>query len=726
MRPPISLFSNSTYMKSVQLHTVSGPNTWKTMEQQLIVMRLPFNTEQLTSENQLLKLIDLIIDERLKSFVTNNFSNWSHQPCEVAVTGQLAGALAAGLQWLVGAGDSGYNAVRLCREDHYLEAAVSVRGPQIGMLAAKLALAAVETLSTGINYDSAPALEKLRIMWQREKPGQVTGPLLEEAKKRRIPYTIFDEANIIVLGYGNLQMRIQKSFSGKTSYIGVKLSANKEATKNMLSMFGVPVPFGKTVNDTSYLAHAISEVGYPLVIKPLNGNNGRGVTVNITNYQDALIAFHAAKHIAPKKKVIIERFIVGFDYRLLVVNNRFVAAVRRTPAMVTGNGYSTIAELVEQANADPKRGPGHTNSLTHITIDDTSLRLLAAKGYTIATILPPGEKVFLKEIGNISAGGIATNVTANVHSDNILTAERIAGIIGLDICGLDIISPDIAIPFSKNGASVVEVNSAPGLRLHLDPADGEPIDVAGLIMNMLFPAGTPLLIPIITIIATKDKALIGPLIASILAGNGFKTGLNMKSCVEIQQIPLNVNRLGYQDRTRLLLSDPTIDIAIMVCDPEDVDRHGLLFPYCNTALLPGSSQPDSVTIGGMVNRVVLDTLEPNGYLVVNATEMSIQEYKKIAVRHTALYILSPPNEAMSLHLSSGGLAAVLERDVVVLYHKQERTIIFEMAEIGNNTIDDDTLAAVLAAILTSSVYGVRPEQIYQSLSAYFTSESRYG
>ncbi|MEQ8424186.1 MAG: ATP-grasp domain-containing protein, partial [Cyclobacteriaceae bacterium] len=324
-------------------------------------------------------------------------------------------------------------------------------------------------------YDLEKDIQQMREIREAERLGPSTGSIIEEAENRGIPWIRLNRYSLCQLGYGANQKRIQATVTSQTSSIAVEIACDKEDTKFLLEQAEVPIPKGEIIKTEAGLKDAVQYVKYPLVVKPISGNHGRGITTNITNWDDALIAFETAKKVS--RSVIIEKYVEGEDYRLLVINYKLVAAAKRTPAHVVGDGKSTIKELIDKVNADPRRGYGHEKVLTQIDVNDLTLGILEEKGLTLESVPAKKEFVKLKDTANLSTGGTAEDVTDIVHPYNLFMAERIAKIVGLDICGIDIMTTDIGQPLPDTNGAVLEVNAGPGFRMHLAPAEGLPRNV---------------------------------------------------------------------------------------------------------------------------------------------------------------------------------------------------------------------------------------------------------
>ena len=372
----------------------------------------------------------------------------------------------------------------------------------------------IEEIKQRVNDD----VQEMRRIREQVRFGPSTSSLVEEAESRGIPYIRLNEHSLVQLGYGVYQKRIQATTTNNTNMISVDIAGNKDAAKKLLGEMGVPVPKGYLIREKDEIESVVRRIEYPVVIKPLDGNHGKGATVGISTLAEAEVAFEKAKDYS--RYVIVEKMLAGNDFRALVVNNRLIAVAERTPAHVVGNGKSTIQELIDETNADPRRGYGHENVLTEIEIDGQSERLLKLKNYTLETVLPKDEILHLKTTANLSTGGTAVDRTDEVHPENVFLFERIAKIVGLDIAGIDIIAPNVSEPLSENGGGIIEINAAPGFRMHLAPSEGIGRNVAEHVIDMLFPPGTPARVPIFAITGTNGKTTVTRFIAHILKGSG--------------------------------------------------------------------------------------------------------------------------------------------------------------------------------------------------------------
>lgn len=454
---------------------------------------------------------------------------------------------------------------------------------KVGIFAAKASVAIAEALIQGKDYDLAADIQEMRVLREQERLGPSTGSIVDEAKSRGIPWIRLNRNSLVQLGYGINQHRIRATVASTTSNIAVEIACDKEDTKNILEAASVPVPKGRIIIDEEDLQSACEKLGYPLVIKPINGNHGRGATIGIQNYEQAVEALAIAKKVS--RSVIVEQFIVGLDHRLLVINYKFVAAALRTPAAVVGDGKSNIQELIDIVNSDSRRGYGHEKVLTQIKIDEVSENILRDKNLSLESILAKDETLYLKATANLSTGGTSNDVTDIVHPDNIFMAERIARIVGLDICGIDIMTSDISQPVEDMRGAVLEVNAAPGFRMHLEPAEGLPRNVAAPVVDMLYPPGSNYRIPIIAITGTNGKTTTTRLIAHIMKTVGHKVGYTTTDGVYIQNRMMVRGDCTGPVSAEFVLKDPSVDFAVLECARGGILRAGLGFHKCDMAIV---------------------------------------------------------------------------------------------------------------------------------------------
>ncbi|HMP86711.1 MAG TPA: cyanophycin synthetase, partial [Lacibacter sp.] len=553
-------------MKIVEIKILRGPNYWSIRRHKLIQMKVDLEEmeERPTHHipgfrERLEQLLPSLYGHRCSVGAPGGFFQRVE---EGTWMGHVIEHIALELQTLAGM-DTGFGRTRGTGKPGEYFVVFSYMEEDAGYYAGKAAVRIAQALIDDASYDLQPDIQRLREIREDTRLGPSTGSIVEEAAKRGIPYIRLNKHSLVQLGYGVHQKRIRATIASTTSNIAVDIACDKEETKALLGAAEIPVPKGDVIRTLEGLKEAVDRLGYPIVIKPIDGNHGKGNTTNITNWEQATKAFEAAKHYS--RSVIVERFITGFDFRVLVINYKFICAALRTPASVVGDGVHTIQWLIDETNQDPRRGYGHEKVLTQITVDQFTQKMLDDAGYTLETIPTEGERVILKPTANLSTGGTSTDVTDEVHPANIFMFERIARIIGLDICGIDVMANDLRTPLQENKGAILEVNAAPGFRMHVEPAEGLARNVAEPVVDMLFPNRHNGRIPIIAITGTNGKTTTTRLTAHIAKSAGRKVGYTTSDGVYIQnQLMMRGDCTGPVS-SQFVLKDPTVDFAVLEC-----------------------------------------------------------------------------------------------------------------------------------------------------------------
>lgn len=627
--------------------------------------------------------------------------------------------------------DTGFGRTRGYGEKGVYNVVFSYIEESVGRYAAKAAVRICEALIAGDPYDLEEDIQRMRELRESERLGPSTGSIVLEAQSRGIPWIRLNKYSLVQLGYGANQKRIQATVTSETSSIGVELACDKEDTKYLLEQAEVEVPRGDIISRESGLEDACRYVGYPLVIKPIDGNHGRGITVDINSYKDALVAFKIAKEVS--RRVIVEKYITGEDYRLLVINNNFVAAAKRTPAHVVGDGKSTIEELVEEVNKDPRRGYGHEKVLTAITINDLTKTIIADAGYTVDSVLKEGERLILKDTANLSTGGTAEDVTDIVHPANVSMAERISKIIDLDICGIDVMTSDISQPLSDTGGAVLEVNAGPGFRMHLAPTSGLPRNVAAPVVDKLFPQkGDTGRIPIIAITGTNGKTTTSRLIAHIAKMNGQRVGYTTSDGVYIQNRMLMKGDCTGPASAEFVLKDPTVNFAVLECARGGLLRAGLGFKKCDVAIVTNVSA-DHLGLKGIhtieqlarVKAVIPETVLPDGYAILNADDDLVYEMRRNINCNLALFSMDENNPRIQALQRIGGITAIYENGYVTLCRGEWKMRLMKAENIpltyGGKALF--MIQNILPAIIAANVQGISIEDTKAALETFIPSAS---
>ena len=514
---------------------------------------------------------------------------------------------------------------------------------------------------------------------QRREFGPSTQSLVDAAKARDIPWIRLNRYSLVQLGYGTYQKRIQATVTSETRHIAVEVASDKEDTRNILSDLGLPVPKQELVYSEREALRAARRIGVPVVLKPLNANHGRGVSINLTTEEQIRTAYGVATDTGRSSGVLVESFVTGFDHRMLVVNGQLVAVAKRVPGHVVGDGEHTIEQLVEIVNDDPRRGVGHEKVLTQLQFDEQAERLLEKAGHTKDTVLPDGETFFLRSTANLSTGGTAIDLTDAVHPDNRDMAVRAVQAVGLDVGGVDFLSDDVTHSWREVGGAIVEVNAAPGFRMHVAPSEGTPRDVAGPVMDMLFPPGTPSRVPIAAITGTNGKTTTTRMLAHILKSGGAAVGMTTSDGVYIDGNLTVKGDMTGPTSARMVLRDPTIDTAVLETARGGLLRSGLGYARCNVGAVLniaadhlGLKGIDTLDELAEVKRIIVEVA--TDCAVLNADDPRCLEMANhTEAEHLCYVTLDPGHALVREHIRSGGQAAVLEKgingDMITLFDK---------------------------------------------------------
>ena len=520
-------------------------------------------------------------------------------------------------------------------------------------------------------------LKEFVLSAQRKEFGPSTGSLVKAAEERDIPWLRLNKYSLVQFGHGKYQQRIQATITSQTRHIAVEISCDKEDTHNLLNDLGLPVPKQRMIYSVSAATRAANHIGYPVVIKPLDANHGRGVTINITQDDQIEEAFKEAKNHSKGSAILVESFVTGFDHRMLVVNDELVAVAKRVPGHVTGDGKSTIAELIEIVNSDPRRGIGHEKVLTNLEIDNQANRLMDEAGVTVETVLPKGEILYLRSTANLSTGGTAIDMTDVVHPDNRDMAERAIKAVGLDVGGVDFLIDDITKSYKEIGGAIVEVNAAPGFRMHVAPSEGQGRDVSGKVIDMLFPVGTLKRIPIAAITGTNGKTTTSRMLGHIMKASGKTVGMTSTDGVYVDgKLSVKGDMTG-PTSAQIVLRDPSVDFAVMETARGGLLRSGLGYERSDVAACLNVTA-DHLGLGGVntveelavVKRVVVESATDT--IVLNADDLHCLRMADFSHADNICYVTMNSDHALvKQHIRAGGRAVVLEKgmngDMITIY-----------------------------------------------------------
>lgn len=557
-------------------------------------------------------------------------------------------------------------------------------------------------------FDLAAALAELRELDEDERLGPSTGSIVQAAAARGIPCRRLTRGSLVQFGWGSKQRRIQAAETDRSSAIAESIAQDKELTKKLLSAAGVPVPVGRPVASEDDAWAALCEIGAPVVIKPLDGNQGKGVTVNVVTREQLDNAYAAA--FAISEDVLLEKFIPGSDFRLLVVGNQVVAASRRDPPQVIGDGVHTVHALVEQVNADPRRGEGHATSLTKIRIDEIALARLNAQGLSPDSIPNKGARVVLRNNANLSTGGSATDVTDDMHPDIAASAVAAAQMIGLDVCGVDVVCDSMLHSLQEQGGGIVEVNAAPGLRMHLQPSFGKGRAVGEAIISMMYTNGDNGRIPLVTVAGTNGKTTTVRLIAHILGCNGLRVGMTNSDGVYIEGKRIDTGDCSGPKSARNVLLHPDVDAAVLETARGGVLREGLAFDMCDVAVVTNIGMGDHLGLNfisttedlAVVKRVVVQNVAPHGTAVLNATDPMCVQMADACPGNVIFFANDRHHPVIATHKARGKrVIYIADQHIVAVQNNEEHRIPLSAIPLTRNgTIGfqiDNAMAAVAAA-----------------------------
>ena len=602
---------------------------------------------------------------------------------------------------------------------------------EAGIYAGEEAVAIVNSLLTGEAdepYDLQNTIWDLKDIRDDHYLGPSTASIVREAELQGITVLRLDDYNLVQLGEGKYQKRIQAAMTSNTSLIGVETAGNKRLTKMMLEDAGLPVPKGSVVRKLSSAIEDAEWLGYPVVIKPHDGHHGKGVTTNISNEEELTAAFERAKE--ESDRVIIENYLTGSDYRMLVIGGKFVAAAKRLPAKITGDGEHTIDELIAIENQNPDRGYGHENVMTRLQVSSVTEHLLAKAGCTMETVLPDGEDFFLELTANLPTGGSAEDVTDRVHKSNRFMAERIAQIVGLDIAGVDVMTTTLSKPIDKVGGAVIEVNAAPGLRMHLAPAKGRARNVARDIVDMLFPRGATHDIPIVAVTGTNGKTTTVRMIANMLKGVGYKVGFTTTDGIYMQDRLIATGDMSGPYSAKVVLRDPMVDCAVLETARGGILREGLGYKMADVGVVL-NVQPDHLGLKGIhtiedlakVKSVVAEMVRPGGVTVLNADDEQCVNMAQYCKEEIVYFSLRPSNPVIQEHLENDHTAVVYDRGYISIRSGESATPVARAVEMPI-TLEGKAVFNIqnaLAAAAVGHAMELKIEEIRLGLISFFPS-----
>ena len=721
-------------MKILRTQTLRGPNYWSIRRDKLIVMRLDLEDLAEKPSNEIPGFYEGLIDV-LPSLVEHYCSpgyrgGFFERVRTGTYMGHIIEHIALELQELAGT-PVGFGRTRGTSTPGVYNVVFEYVDEQAGRYAGRAAVRLCQSIVDTGTYpqeELAQDLADLRDLCNNAALGPSTETIVKEAQARNIPWLLLSARAMVQLGYGVHQKRIQATLSSFSGILAVELACDKEGTKTILKDGGIPVPRGTVIQYLDELSAAIEEVGgFPIVIKPLDGNHGRGISIDIKNQQEAEEAYDLASAASKTRSVIVERYYKGSDHRILVINGKVAAVAERIPAHVVGDGRSTIEELIEITNQDPNRGDGHANVLTKITIDKTALNVLGKQGYELTSILAHGEIAYLRATANLSTGGIAVDRTDEIHPENVWIAQRVAKLIGLDIAGIDVVTEDIRKPLKEVDGVIVEVNAAPGFRMHVAPSRGLPRNIAAPVIDMLFPPGTPSRVPILAITGTNGKTTTSRLISHICRQTGKVVGFTTTDGVYIDDYLVEKGDNTGPYSASMILKDPTVEIAVLETARGGILRSGLAFNQCDVGVVLnvaadhlGIGDIDTIEQMAKVKSVVAEVVSAEGYAVLNADDPLTASMAEKVKGRVAYFSMSPDNPIIHDHIRRGGMAAIYENGYLSILEGEWTLRIEEAVNIPVTMqgMAPFMIANALAACLATFVQGIDIELIRQGVRTF--------
>ncbi len=665
-------------MELQRVRALRGPNLWS---RHTAIEAVIFCEEE---ERSIQGLIDFEIQLRTL-FPQLHFTNTGPSRNSISMA-HVIEYVVLGLQAQAGCPVTFSRTVK-ANQDGIFQVVVEYSEEAVGRMALDLAWKLVIAARENKNFNLQKALDDLSRLDEDVRLGPSTGSIVQSAVERNIPYRRLTDGSLVQFGWGSKQKRIQAAETSLTSAIAESIAQDKELTKDLLHAAGVAVPLGKVVNNADDAWKVAQELGSTIVIKPRDGNQGKGVAVNIKSEDQVRAAFKVAQHYG--RKIIVERYMPGHDFRLLVVGDQLIAAARRDPPQVIGDGVLTITELVAEINKDPLRGDGHATPLTKIRLDDIAIATLLKQKLDVQSIPRNGQRVVLRNNANLSTGGSATDVTEDVHPDLAASAITAAKMVGLDICGVDIVCEAIYKPLEEQGGGVVEVNAAPGLRMHLNPSYGKSQPVGEAIISLLYPRPENGRIPLVAVSGTNGKTTTVRLIAHVLRTQGNRVGMTTTDGIYVENERIDSGDCSGPKSAKNVLMHPEVDAAVFETARGGILREGLGFDACDVAVITnigegdhlGMSYIETVEELAEVKSVIVRNVAPTGHAVLNAADPMVVKMAKFCRGQIIFFGLNAHNPVISTHRAGGKKAVFRDKEHLI-------------AAIGNRIVRRISLANI--------------------------------
>lgn len=613
-------------------------------------------------------------------------------------------------------------------EDGLYEIVMEYEAQAGAMQAARSAVKIVSDLLAGKEVAIENEIQCIRECSAVTEPGPSTMAIIRACKEREIPVSMLGDS-LLRVGYGKYQQKMEATVTGNTGCIGVDIACDKSLTKKLLIDMGIPVPVGNTADSEEAAINLAHRLGLPVVIKPYNGNQGKGVALNLNSDAEIRAAFNLAMQYS--SKVIVEKYIAGKHYRLLVVGNRVEAVAERIAAYVIGDGVSTIQDMIDKVNAEPERGDGHELPLTKIKVDPLMLLVLAKRGYSLHTVPSKNEIVYLRENANLSTGGIAIDATDSAHTSHMEIAVRAAKIIGLDVAGIDLVCPDISKPFSAESDAIIEVNAAPGIRMHHYPYRGKPRKVAEAIVNHLFPAGTSARIPIVSVTGTNGKTTTTRLIAHIVRQRNLLVGMANSDGIWVGDKQIIAGDTTGPGSARTVLGDPDVEVAVLETARGGILRAGLGYDFADVAVITNISEDHFGQYGienlddlAHVKSVVAEAVRKHSYVILNADDAYVVKIASRSIKGKIIFFsMQEQNPLLKQHLGAGGVGVFIKRGKVIVAIGDTVVRVGNIKEfpITSQGRAVHNVQNVLAAVGAAWALGIPGKEIGRALSRFYSN-----
>ncbi|HET7082268.1 MAG TPA: cyanophycin synthetase [Candidatus Limnocylindria bacterium] len=666
-------------MRVIETRVYRGPNYWSYDPTIKLVVDLgvleSFPTNLLPGFTD--ALLSMLPGVGLHSCSTGRTGGFAKRLKDGTWVGHVAEHVALQLQRDAGT-EVGRGKTRSTGEPGRYHVVYSYAEESVGLAAGRLAVRLVNHLvEPARDFNLATEFEQLVLLAERAAFGPSTQALLDEASLRDIPWIRLNEQSLVQLGHGIHQKRIRATMTSNTSSLGVDIASDKKLTNKLLAGTGVPVPRADVVRDADQAVAAAARIGYPVAVKPLDGNHGRGVILNLTDEASVRDGYAIARRESRNGGVVVESFLTGNDYRCLVIGGVLRAVAQRIPAHVDGDGKHSLTELIETTNADPRRGIGHEKVLTRINVDEEAVAYAAEQGFGLTDVPPAETRVFLKRTGNMSTGGISIDRTEEIHPENAQIAELAARVVGLDIAGIDFICPDISTPVRETGGGIVEVNAAPGFRMHTHPTEGEAQYVAKPVIDMLFPPGSAARIPIVSITGSNGKTTTARMIAHIFKGMGRKVGMTSTDGIVVDGRLIRRGDMSGPKSASTVLQNPNVEMAVFEVARGGILREGLGYDRNDVAVVLNVTG-DHLGLGGItsmrqlaaVKQVLVEAVPRDGTAVLNADDPLVAAMGRHCSGAVIYFSMDPNNEMIRRQASRGRRAVTVEQgrngDMIVL------------------------------------------------------------